>query len=164
MTSTRTPTQPAPRDHELAITKLASSDLVMPGDLLTFTLIYTVTGNEPAPNVVITDEVPAYTTYVSGGDEYVDGIVRWHLGTLTPPYSGSVQFVVRVNANAPHGAHIVNTAYIFDDDGKRDQSTKVVRVTHNPEDIPEAGTWILLGSGLASAAAYWRLLRRRRKG
>jgi len=160
---TNTPTgPPPPTDHDLEITKLASHDPVLPGELLTYTLIYTITGNEPAPNVIITDEVPAYTTYVSGGDEFTAGIVIWHLGTINPPHSGQVQFVVRIN-DGVSDTHIVNTAYIRDSSGKHDQSTVVVWVPLSPEEIPEAGTLVLISSGLASFGGYFGLMRRRRR-
>ena len=162
-TPTRTPTGTPPiTDHNLAITKLASHEIVQAGELLTYTLLYRVTGNEPAPNVTITDEVPQHTTYVSGGDEFTAGIVIWRLGTLTPPTSGQVTFVVRVNSSAAD-RYIVNTAYIRDDDGKGDQSTVVVTVPELPEEIPEASTLVLIGSGMASFAGYFQLMRRRRR-
>ena len=44
-------------DHQLALSKSAPS-IVAAGQLLTYTLDYNVTGNAPAPTVVLTDVGP----------------------------------------------------------------------------------------------------------
>jgi len=48
----------------LSFDKSNGVDIVYAGDLLTYTLTYTNTGNENASNVTITDTLPNYVTYV----------------------------------------------------------------------------------------------------
>jgi uncharacterized repeat protein (TIGR01451 family) len=102
-------------DHLLGINKSAPS-AVGAGQRITYTLQYNVTGNEPAPGVVITDAVPANTTYVSctGGCTQPGGIPTWNLGNLVPGNSGTVLMVVQVQTPLPDGTLIANTAYISD--------------------------------------------------
>lgn len=66
------------------------------GTTIVYTLSYSNTGNMDATNVVITDEIPAGTTYVSntGGGVYGSGAVTWNLGTVTAEASGSVTLTV----------------------------------------------------------------------
>ena len=104
-------------DHELHIAKSGPAE-VDNGSLITYTIAYSVTGNEPAPNVVITDLLPAHTAYVSGGDTYDPntGVVTWHLGNIDPPASGNVSLVVRATGRIPDGTVVTNAATISDDD------------------------------------------------
>ena len=102
-------------DHQLALSKSAPS-IVSAGALLTYTLDYNVTGNAPAPTVVLTDVVPANTTFVSctGGCTQAGSLLTWNLGNLVPGNSGSVSFVVTVGNLLPNGTVINNTARIYD--------------------------------------------------
>ncbi len=104
-------------DHELHVMKDGPPE-VDNGDLVTYTITYEITGNEPAPNVVITDVLPQFTEYVSGGDGYdaATRTVTWTLGDQDPPISGTVSLVVRVTGRIPDGTVITNTVTISDDD------------------------------------------------
>ncbi len=85
------------------------------GQRITYTLQYNVTGNEPAPTVVITDAVPANTTYVScarAAARQAGGVVTWNLGNLVPGNTGTVQLVVQVITPLADGTIINNTASI----------------------------------------------------
>ncbi len=119
-------------DHQLSITKTGPSE-VDNGSLITYTIAYEVTGNEPAPNVVITDVLPTFATYVSGGDTYdpATGTVTWNLGNIDPPASGTVTLVVQVTGRVPDSTVITNTATISDDDtgtaSAQDTATTTVR-------------------------------------
>jgi len=105
-------------DHTLAITKVASAPEVDNGDLITYTIGYNVDGNEPAPNVRISDVLPDFTEYVSSDGTYDPdtNVVTWALGNTDPPASGSVTLVLRVVERVLDGEIIRNTAVIEDDD------------------------------------------------
>jgi uncharacterized repeat protein (TIGR01451 family) len=120
--------------YTLNITKTDAPDPVIAGELLTFTLDYSVAGNAPATEVVIEDAVPADTTFVSasGGGIESGGTVTWNLGTLLPPASGSVTMVVRVDMALPTGATITNTAVITGKEGPTDKDTSTTSVIGRP--------------------------------
>jgi len=70
---------------------------------ITFTINYANAGAAPSRNVVITDTVPAGTTFASAanGGTLAGGVVTWNIGTVGPtPANGSVSFTVNVAADA----------------------------------------------------------------
>lgn len=105
-------------------------------DTVTYTVHFTNSGNEIATGVVVSDAIPANTTYVSGSAasspaasvEYLVGGVyqaaepadpatvqglRWLVGTVTttaPSNTGTVTFAVKVNKPLPNGTVIGNRA------------------------------------------------------
>jgi uncharacterized repeat protein (TIGR01451 family) len=87
-----------------------------------------------ASGVVISDAIPAGTTYVAGSCQpvavcsVVGGVVTWTLGDLLPGSVGQVQFAVRVDNAAPNGTEIVNTAFISDNSGAADTDSTTTRV------------------------------------
>jgi len=119
-------------DHELDVSKSAPS-AISAGEMMTYTIQYNVTGNEPAPTVTITDAVPTNTAYEScqpaGICSEADGVVTWDLGNLDPGDSGTVRFAVTVNSPLPDGTEIWNTAYIYDADDGYDEDTTLTTVT-----------------------------------
>jgi len=161
---TRTPVPTPEPWGKLHITKEAQPDRAFPGEEVVFVLQWKVEGNDRLHGVVVSDHLPPYLIYVSGGTMGTDGVVRWFLGTLDPPMEGTVRLKVRVADNAPPGA-LENVAYIKDRDGRQDRDTAIIVVPPDPvppPEIPEAQTFWLLGSGLASLGSFlaWR---RRRK-
>jgi uncharacterized repeat protein (TIGR01451 family) len=112
---------------------------------LVYTLAYTASGNDPAPNVILTDAVPAGTTFVTAtGGINLDtppmggsGIVTWFLGDLLPAGSGILQetgvvsFIVRIDPGIPSNS-ISNIAYISDDSGASDQDDESTQLTLRP--------------------------------
>ena len=69
---------------DLSITKTDTADPVVAGQDLTYTLVVPNDGPSDATNVVVTDDVPAGTSFVradSGGIE-AGGTVTWNLGTV----------------------------------------------------------------------------------
>jgi uncharacterized repeat protein (TIGR01451 family) len=80
------------------------------GDNITYTITYGNTGSSDALSTVITDPVPAGTTFVSatGGGTYLAGVVTWNIGTVTHGVTGlTVQFTVHINS----GPSVTNTNY-----------------------------------------------------
>lgn len=126
-------------DHTLQIQKTGVPSPTIPGGLITYTLVYTVQGNEPAPNVVITDAVPISTSFVSagGGGAESGGVISWNLGNMLTATSGItlqtgvVTFAVQVDP-AFTGSQIPNTAYISDSSGKRAQDDEIIPVVNGP--------------------------------
>ncbi len=97
----------------LTITKTDAPDPVTAGSNVTYTLSYSNTGNANATGVVVSDTVPANTTFVSatGGGTLASGVVSWSIGTLNAGASGSVQMVVRVASPLANGTLITNGTY-----------------------------------------------------
>lgn len=104
----------------LKLTKSVDKTEAAPGEVITYTVKYENIGNEPALNVVITDPIPSYTTYVqksmcldsncdgtcdktltdeSGDDEgtFTGTEVQFNIGTVNPGQSGCVIFKVKIN-------------------------------------------------------------------
>jgi uncharacterized repeat protein (TIGR01451 family) len=100
----------------LTIAKTAAPSPVAPDSNLTYTLAYANTGNANASGVVITDTLPANTTFVSatGGGTLSGGVVTWSLGALIAGASGSVQLVVRIGSPLANGTVITNSTYAID--------------------------------------------------
>lgn len=98
----------------VSLTKEVDKSIVAPGENLTYTLNWSVTGDEPAVDIVVTDTVPTNTTFVSADNSGSEsgGIITWDLGTQYPDASGSVSFVVTVSPNAENGTQIENQATI----------------------------------------------------
>ena len=105
--------------------KVDGGALAKPGVTLTYTLDYTNVGNQDAGGVVVTETVPANTTFDQGAssptawncpDGSAAGTVCQHtsLGVVPAGGSGSITFAVTIDAAAPQGG-IVNTATIADD-------------------------------------------------
>ncbi len=98
----------------LTLAKSVSTDIVLPGQ----TLVYSITVNNTdsynaATGVVLNDTLPVSTTFVSadGGDLDLNGVVTWP--GLTVPAGGSVvrRLTVTVPSDVPWGTAIVNKNY-----------------------------------------------------
>ncbi|TPW08081.1 MAG: hypothetical protein FD127_4406, partial [Acidimicrobiaceae bacterium] len=78
------------------VTVVKSAPAFVTGPDITFTLTYTNTGAGTADNTVLTDAIPAGTTFVSatGGGVFAAGTVTWTLGNLAPGATGMVTFTV----------------------------------------------------------------------
>ncbi|WP_129678227.1 SdrD B-like domain-containing protein, partial [Candidatus Chloroploca sp. Khr17] len=132
-----TPVEAAP---DLAITKTDNGITVQPGGLITYTLHYTNTGNQDATGVVITETVPADTSFVSAdssaGWSCADGpqagntCVYTRATTLNAGASDTLTFVVQINNPLPVGVEqVVNTAQIADDGTNGTTPTPTTTVT-----------------------------------
>jgi uncharacterized repeat protein (TIGR01451 family) len=75
-----------------------------PGELITYTILYVNKGASLAHNVVVTERLPLYTSYVGGGWTPAGGLFYTvTLGTLAPHEGGELSFIVRVNDPFPFG-------------------------------------------------------------
>jgi uncharacterized repeat protein (TIGR01451 family) len=108
----------------VTITKQVAVEQAARGDLITYTMYYTIAGNAPS-TAYIRDDVGAPLTFVSatGGISVTHpavgqpGTVMWHLGTVTPtettPVVGSVGLVVRVSEVVTDGQLLLNEVTLF---------------------------------------------------
>jgi large repetitive protein len=91
---------------------------VNPGDVLTYTVNLTNSGNFTATNVTINDALPANTTFLSATPPQTTGpapnnVLTWQIpGELPPGATASVSFSVRVNTGTPPNTIISNSASV----------------------------------------------------
>lgn len=98
----------------VTLSKQVDRPIATTGDVLTYTITYTVTGTNPATGLVIADPIPVGTTYVAGslrwnttaltdaaGDagtfDVAGNRVVFQLGDLAPGQTGTVSFQVRID-------------------------------------------------------------------
>jgi uncharacterized repeat protein (TIGR01451 family) len=100
---------------DVTLSKSDGISQIAAGQTATYTLNYANAGTAPAANVVITDRIPDYTTFVgcsscvtTGG-----GVYSFTLGTLSAGHGGAVTIRVRLASTLPAGLRaITNTAAI----------------------------------------------------
>jgi len=109
---------------DLALSKRAGNVTVEPGDALVYTLTYANTGNQGATGVVITETVPAHTTFAGSAGWIGSGTTyTYTIDSLPAGNGGSVTFAVMIDPTLPaEVTQIVNTAEISDD-GANDADT-----------------------------------------
>ena len=133
---------------DLSITKTASPDPVTTGDDLTYTVTVTNNGPDPATSVVVTDDLPAETTFVScssTGEGVCGG--SGNNRTVTFPLlpsgqSETITFVANVNCSVADGTVISNTATVSsstpDPNSNNDSSTATTTASNPPPTITNA--------------------------
>jgi uncharacterized repeat protein (TIGR01451 family) len=154
-----------------SIIKTASSARVQAGDPVVFTVSVTNRGNANATGVKITDAIspkligPTFTA--SKGSVSFDPTTRlatWTIDVLTPGETVSMTISGRADTAGQLPYQITNFATIVFNEGNPRQSNVVVVDVYAPTtDIPEPGTWLLLGTGLAGVAGYARMRVRSRR-
>ncbi|MCX6049900.1 MAG: hypothetical protein NT075_32785 [Chloroflexi bacterium] len=93
----------------LVILKTDGGITVKPGDTLVYTLNYTNTGNQTAAGVMITETVPAHTSFVGNATVWdcsstlAGGICKHASGDLAGSVSGSLTFAVKLDNPLPAG-------------------------------------------------------------
>jgi|GEM_PF-4634235 len=125
---------------DLSITNFNSSDSVVSGRLLLYTITVSNSGPEIATGVVVTDSTPAGTTFDSVAASQgtckapasgSTGTTSCLLGSIGP--GGSATIWVVVNVTAAPGSHVINTARVTstskdpnEADNSADETTFVV--------------------------------------
>lgn len=105
---------------DLSVTKTDSPDPVVAGSLLTYTITASNAGPSTAHAVLLTDTIPAGTTYVGGVDNNGNTVctlvqvatVECAVGTLQPGQNAVVQLTVRVSPSLDPGTVLHNTVVI----------------------------------------------------
>ncbi|MBT9558946.1 MAG: DUF11 domain-containing protein, partial [Myxococcales bacterium] len=129
-----TPVEPGP---EIVVTKIADSTVVTTNQTVKYTLTIENRGTADATGVVVTERVPANTTFVEGVDVNQDSSapIVWGCATVaggTPcpltigslPKNGAplkLTFTVKVNASLNQVAKITNQVSIADDNAHGDE-------------------------------------------
>lgn len=84
----------------IILSKQADKTLAQAGDILAYAINYQNVGTAEAKEVIITDPIPAGTSYVTGSatnNGFLSGSqIQWNIGSVTAGASGSVSFQVKV--------------------------------------------------------------------
>lgn len=82
---------------------------VQPGDIVTYTIVISNTGNQDAAGVVLTDTLPLHTSVlgVGGGGVVNNGVVTWDIGSLTGLSSQQRSLSLQVDSSLPAGVDIL---------------------------------------------------------
>jgi len=127
---------------ELSVTKTASPDLVITGSNVTYTI--TIHNNHPeaATSVVVTDLLPAGTTFVgcsATGGGICGGLGNMRTVTFSSIPGGTsatVQIVALVTCSVANGTLITNTATVFssppDSDLSNNSATTTITASNPP--------------------------------
>jgi uncharacterized repeat protein (TIGR01451 family) len=101
--------------------KAVEPEVVLPGGVLTYTLLLDNAGPDDAPSVRLTDTVPISTTYVPGSLAYPPGVgmggydpatdaITW-TGAVSAGLPVTLTFQVTVDLDVADGATVTNTAF-----------------------------------------------------
>lgn len=153
-----------PCEGELLITKAVDRSQVYLGEQVEFTLTVTNPGPSVAPDVEVTDELDACLRILgvepSQGTATLDGQkVTWTVGEMGVGDTASLTILVQVNCEGV----VENIATLESVVLGLELDSNLVLVAAAIEFVPEPGTIVLLGSGLASLAGWAGLHWRRRK-
>jgi len=120
---------------DLRLHKSVDKDTAKAGDTLTYTLVAKATGNMTQHDVVVTDEVPADTTFKSADCDspctasQSGGVVTWQLGDMKPGDSQSMTFSVTIDQPAADGTaptEIPNIGHVKSTETPKNPSNRVV--------------------------------------
>ncbi|MBW3469361.1 DUF11 domain-containing protein, partial [Arthrospiribacter ruber] len=123
-------------EADLSVMKSADVSLVQAGSNLRYVISVTNNGPSDAQEVIVSDVLPAGTTFVSadnGGTED-GGTVSWSLGTMTPGQSIELELIVAVGEDLEDGTVIRNIAVVdspTDPDGPKESDPEDVTVEND---------------------------------
>lgn len=164
-------------DHtpDVSIVKDDHKTVVGPGENLDYDLTVTNHAAWDATGVVVTDTLPANTTFVAASDggvyDSATRTVSWNLGTLAGETQKIVRVTVTVAANASDGDTVVNRALVTTDQGCIDKNKCTTSDTDEVDKAAaalaqtgQAISWslIALTGGLLIGGAVLLIARRRR--
>jgi uncharacterized repeat protein (TIGR01451 family) len=97
---------------DISVLKSTDNETAIPGGQITYQIVVTNGGPDPADNVLLSDRLPSHTTFVSANPSAnFDGTtVTINFGTIQPFESVSLILVLKVDSDTPPGTTITNTA------------------------------------------------------
>ena len=117
---------------ELHLSKEANTDVVEPGDLITYTISYSNSGDAPAIDVHITDTIDANTSFVASDPPHDSGNYVWEIGELWPADTHQITVTVRVTDSLPNGTLLTNDAIVWGAGNITDTDQAIVNVESSP--------------------------------
>jgi uncharacterized repeat protein (TIGR01451 family) len=147
--------------------KTADKTIVIGGEELVFEITFTA-GPDTWYNVVVTDNLDPYLQVTSvwtshGTASWAGQLVTVNVGNVTAGTTVTIQITCTVSDTVPGGYEIVNTAVLVVEDPELEYRPRRT-VTVEEEFVPEAGSLLLLGSGLTGLAGYAAMRWSRREG
>ncbi len=110
------------RYPDLEVSKHVFPDQARPGELLTYTVHITNTGDGDATTVWMTDDLPSEVIYQSGdvsrgSFSVIDGVITWDVfpegsAVLPPLEEASITFTVQISPNINKNIEFINTAEV----------------------------------------------------
>jgi len=158
------------KTFKLSAYKVVDKSFASPNDTLSYTVQYSNSGTGTLTDAVITDTIPANTTYVlqsmclnddtltdaadsDNGTYYpVNDTLIWDIGTLAPGDKGAASFKVTINAFVPGGTIIRNTAILTTNETEPINKSAITKV-RQPSEVP-----LLLPVGIAILAGLLSLV------
>ena len=138
--------------NPLAFSKTDSPDPVASGSNLTYTVCYDNSANIfDVTNVVITDDIPTGTTFVSATGPFATTptTVTWSVGTVLAG-AAQVCYNLVVNVTAAEGATILNSATI---DSTETPPTTQTTITDVTAGVVDDGGLVFVGEGDGGGAS-----------
>jgi fimbrial isopeptide formation D2 family protein len=156
-TAWATPAQKHAQQQSVPPVKTSDKTTVVGGDQLVFEITFTA-GPETWYGVVVTDDLDPYlridSVWTSQGTASWSGqLVTVNVGNVTAGTKVTIRITCTVRDTVPGGYQIVNSAVlVVERPAMEFRPRRTVDVEE--EFVPEAGTLLLLGSGLAGLASY----------
>jgi len=133
-----TDVQPSDPWADTWVNKSLEASRPVAGEVITYQLYYGNNGNQTANSVVLTDTLPAGTTFVTstfevgvdGLAEYVDaGVVVWDIGMLEPGESHQFEMAVQIGGGTAPGTLLTDEIVISSDQEGGDNRDNKFRLT-----------------------------------
>ncbi|MDZ7798185.1 MAG: SdrD B-like domain-containing protein [Patescibacteria group bacterium] len=119
--------------YEIGLDKIDSKDPVAPGKDFTYTLTWSVGGNDSVNNLTLVDNLPSEVSFVSASETYTydqaNHTVSWNLDTKNPGDTGTLDITVTANEGLVNNTVINNTAVLDSDETDEttaDEETTIV--------------------------------------